>query len=83
MFMISRGWFYVSYMLFLVGLIYLVEWFMGNIYARYVLAYTGTIFIAGMLIGQKSEREWNLHPASKPHEGVPGMGQSVEGRKGS
>ena len=80
--MMSRGWFYVSYMLFLVGLIYLVEWFMGNIYARYVLAYTGTIFIAGMLVGQKSERGWNLQQESDPNEGAPEMDKSVEGRKG-
>ena len=79
--MLSRAWFYVSYMLFLVGLIYLVDWFMGNIYARYVLAYTGTIFIAGMLLGQKSERGWNLQQESGPNEIPPEMVKSVEGRK--
>jgi hypothetical protein len=69
-------------MLFLVGLIYLVEWFVGNIYARYVLAYTGTIFIAGMLLGQKSERGWNLQQEGDPNEITPEMGRSVEGRQG-
>ena len=81
MFMLSRGWFYVSYMIFLVGLIYGVERFIGNIYARYVLAYTGTIFIAGMLVGQKSEWGWNLQQESNPGEMAPEIAKSVEGRK--
>jgi hypothetical protein len=83
MFMLSRGWFYVSYMLFLVGLIYVVEWFIGNVYARYVLAYTGTIFIAGMLLGQKSERGWNLEQETHPGVMAPEIAKRVEGRKGS
>ena len=80
--MISRNWFYVSYMVFLVGLIYVVEMFMGNVYARYVLAYTGTIFIAGMLLGQKSERGWNLQQESDSKGIAPQMGKSIQGRKG-
>ena len=69
-------------MIFLVGLIYGVEWFIGNVYARYVLAYTGTVFIAGMLLGQKSERGWSLQQESKPGEMAPEIAESVEGRKG-
>lgn len=72
--MTSRNWFYVSYMVFLVGLIYLVEMFMGNVYARYVLAYTGTIFIAGVLLGQKSERGWNLQQEGDSKERRPSSG---------
>ncbi len=61
-------------MVFLVGLIYLVEMFMGNVYARYVLAYTGTIFIAGVLLGQKSERGWNLQQEGDSKERRPSSG---------
>ncbi len=77
--MMSRGWFYVTYMIFLVGLIYLVEYFVGNVYARYVLAYTGAIFIIGMLIGQRSEREW-IHQA-EPVGIISQSGKSAQGRK--
>ena len=56
--MISRGWFYVVYMLFFVGMIYAVDLTLGKLYARYVLAFTGTILMIGMLIGQRSERKW-------------------------
>jgi hypothetical protein len=80
--MISRNWFYVSYMVFLVGLIYVVEMFMGNVYARYVLAYTGTIFIAGVLLGQKSERGWNLQQEGDSKNVAPQVSKSIQGRKG-
>lgn len=56
--MVSRGWFYVVYMLFLVGLIYVVDLFLGKLYARYVLAFTGIIFMLGMLYGQRTEKKW-------------------------
>jgi hypothetical protein len=69
-------------MVFLVGLIYVVEMFMGNVYARYVLAYTGTIFIAGMLLGQRSERGWSLHEERGSKSIAPRAGQSIQGRKG-
>jgi|GEM_PF-3398625 len=80
--MISRNWFYVSYLVFLVGLIYLVEMFMGNVYARYVLAYTGTIFIAGVLRGQKSERGWNLQQEGDSKSVAPQVSKSIQGRRG-
>jgi hypothetical protein len=79
--MISRGWFYVAYMAFFVGVIYLVEWYLGQLYARYVLAYTGTVFIAGMLLGQKSERAWNKQPEDDPRGIYPGAGENREGRR--
>ncbi len=59
--MFSRNWFYVVYMVFFVGIIYLVEWFLGSLYARYVLAFTGTIFMMGMLFGQRTEKRWTDH----------------------
>ncbi len=80
--MISRNWFYVSYMVFLVGLIYVVEMFMGNVYARYVLAYTGTIFIAGVLLGQKSERGWSLQQEGDSKNVAPQASKGIQGRKG-
>ena len=78
--MISRGWFYVSYMIFFVGVIYLIGLFLGNVYARYALAYTGTIFIAGMLLGQKSERVWDTRQ-DDPRKATPAVGKNVQGRK--
>lgn len=78
--MISRGWFYVSYMIFFVGVIYLIGLFLGNVYARYALAYTGTIFIAGMLLGQKSERTLDTR-LDDPRKVTPEVGKNVEWRK--
>ncbi|MGH7275236.1 MAG: hypothetical protein ACREIQ_12370 [Nitrospiria bacterium] len=78
--MISRGWFYVSYMIFFVGVIYLIGLFLGNVYARYALAYTGTIFIAGMLLGQKSGRAWDIRQ-DDPRKATPVVGKNVQGRK--
>jgi hypothetical protein len=69
-------------MVFLVGLVYMVEMFVGNVYARYVLAYTGTIFIVGMLLGQKSEREWNPQQDGSPGNVTPQVGKTIQGRKG-
>jgi len=39
-------------------LVYGVDYFLGQIYARYVIVYTGAIFLLGLLVGQRSERTW-------------------------
>jgi cytochrome c oxidase subunit IV len=39
-------------------LVYVVDYFVGQIYARYVIVYTGAIFLLGLLVGQRSERKW-------------------------
>ena len=79
--MMSRGWFYVCYMVFFVGVIYLIGLFLGNVYARYALAYTGTIFIVGMLLGQKSERALDIRK-DDPMKIIPQVGKNVQWRKG-
>ena len=79
--MMSRGWFYVCYMVFFVGVIYLIGVFLGNVYARYALAYTGTIFIAGMLLGQKSGRALDTRQ-DDPRKITSEVGKNVQWRKG-
>lgn len=47
-------------------LVYMVDYFVGQIYARYVIVYTGAIFLLGLLVGQRSERNWlKRKPKSK------------------
>ncbi len=77
--MLSRAWIYVAYMVFFVGVIYFVEWWLGQLYARYVLAYTGIVFMAGMLLGQRSERAWEMREDG-PGDGFSGMRENMDRR---
>ncbi|MEW6325499.1 MAG: hypothetical protein AB1515_08960 [Nitrospirota bacterium] len=50
--------FYIGYILTLVVIIGLVEMTFGTLYARYVILYTGGIFMGGLLVGQRYEQAW-------------------------
>jgi hypothetical protein len=50
--------FYVGYVMILLLIVYGVERFLGTLYARYVIIYSGAIFMAGLLVGQRYEQAW-------------------------
>jgi hypothetical protein len=39
-------------------LVWGVELVLGSVYARYIIMYTGGIFLAGLVIGQRYEQAW-------------------------
>ncbi len=53
-----RQIFYLFSLLSLLVLVYIVDYYVGQVYARYVIVYTGAIFMLGMLVGQRTERNW-------------------------
>ena len=50
--------FYVGYLVTLLAIVYGVELYLGTLYARYVIVFTGAIFLAGLIVGQRNERAW-------------------------
>jgi hypothetical protein len=53
-----RQIFYLLSLLSLLVLVYVVDHYVGQVYARYVIVYTGAVFMLGMVVGQRSERSW-------------------------
>ncbi len=50
--------FYVVAVLLLVSAAMLVESMFGKLYVRYMILFSGAIFLWGMAVGQRSERAW-------------------------
>jgi hypothetical protein len=50
--------FYIGYIAVVLCLIWGVELVLGSLYARYIIMYTGGVFLAGLIIGQRYERAW-------------------------
>jgi hypothetical protein len=41
---------------------------LGSVYARYIIMYTGGIFLAGLVIGQRYEQAWLQRQQQLDHE---------------
>jgi len=50
--------FYLGYVSVLLMMVVGVELIFGTLYARYVIIYTGAIFMVGLLAGQRYEQAW-------------------------
>jgi len=50
--------FYAVAVLLLVSAAMLVEAMLGKLYVRYMILFSGAIFLWGMAVGQRSERAW-------------------------
>jgi len=50
--------FYIGYVAVVLCLVWGVELALGSLYARYIIMYTGGIFLAGLVIGQRYEQAW-------------------------
>lgn len=50
--------FYIGYVAVVLCLVWGVELVLGAVYARYIIMYTGGIFLAGLVIGQRYEQAW-------------------------
>jgi hypothetical protein len=50
--------FYIGYVAAVLCLVWGVELVLGSVYARYIIMYTGGIFLAGLVIGQRYEQAW-------------------------
>lgn len=53
-----RGRFFVVMMALVVGAAFLVDYLMGKLYVRYMILFSGAIFLWGMAVGQRSEQAW-------------------------
>jgi hypothetical protein len=50
--------FYMVYIVGVLCLVWGVELVLGSLYARYIIIYTGGVFLAGLVIGQRYEQAW-------------------------
>jgi hypothetical protein len=50
--------FYIGYVAVVLCLIWGVELVLGSLYARYIIMYTGGVFLAGLIMGQRYEQAW-------------------------
>lgn len=75
--------FYAVAVLLLVSAAMLVESMLGKLYVRYMILFSGAIFLWGMAVGQRSERAWvrrcaggvrRAPPAGVPHGRATGEG---------
>jgi hypothetical protein len=53
-----RGRFYLVMIALVVGAAFFVDYLMGKLYVRYMILFSGAIFLWGMAVGQRSERAW-------------------------
>lgn len=50
--------FYVGTVVALLAVAVLVDQFLGKLYIRYMIFFSGAIFLWGMWVGQRSEQAW-------------------------
>ncbi|HUJ80201.1 MAG TPA: hypothetical protein VLY45_07805 [Nitrospiria bacterium] len=50
--------FYIGYVLAVLCLVWTVDLVLGSLYVRYIIMYTGGIFLAGLVAGQRYEHSW-------------------------
>jgi len=50
--------FYAVFVLLLLSAVIAVDAWWGELYARYMILFSGAVFLGGMAVGQRSEREW-------------------------
>lgn len=50
--------FYIGYVAVVLCLVWAVDLVLGSLYVRYIIMYTGGIFLAGLVIGQRYEQAW-------------------------
>lgn len=53
-----RQIFYIGFFLTILVVVFVVDYLVGQIYARYVIVFTGAVLLLGILVGQRSERNW-------------------------
>jgi hypothetical protein len=57
--------FYALMIAVLVGSAFLVDYLMGKLYVRYMILFSGAIFLWGMVVGQRSEQAWMRRRADR------------------
>lgn len=50
--------FYVAAVVVIIVSAFLVDQLLGKLYVRYMILFSGAIFLWGMLVGQRSEQAW-------------------------
>jgi hypothetical protein len=73
-----RGRFYVAMIAVVVGAAFFVDYMMGKLYVRYMILFSGAIFLWGMAVGQRSEQAWMRRRVGRAAGAVrrPRFGQS-------
>ncbi len=62
--------FYVGTVVVLMAAAFLVDQVLGKLYVRYMIIFSGAIFLWGMWVGQRSEQAWMRRRAARS-SGVP------------
>lgn len=57
--------FYVAMAVLVVGSAFFVDYLMGKLYVRYMILFSGAIFLWGMVVGQRSEQAWMRRRAQR------------------
>ena len=57
--------FYAGTIVVLVVSAFLVDQLLGKLYVRYMILFSGAIFLWGMLVGQRSEQAWIRRRAAR------------------
>lgn len=58
--------FYIGAIAVLFVSAFLVDQLLGKLYVRYMILFSGAIFLWGMLVGQRSEQAWIRRRAARP-----------------
>jgi hypothetical protein len=72
--------FFVAMIVLLVGAAFVVDYLMGKLYVRYMILFSGAIFLWGMVVGQRSEQAWMRRRAQRAAGAIrrPRVGHSDE-----
>lgn len=62
--------FYVGATVLLIVAAFAVDQLLGKLYVRYMILFSGAIFLWGMLVGQRSEQAW-LRRRTGRRPGIP------------
>lgn len=72
-----RTRFYVMMAIVLVAAALLVDQWLGKLYVRYMILFSGGLFLWGMMVGQRSEQSWMRRRAARSSRKVGHPGQEV------
>ncbi|MEW6681949.1 MAG: hypothetical protein AB1451_03370 [Nitrospirota bacterium] len=65
--------FYVAAIVVMVVAAFAVDQLLGKLYVRYMILFSGAIFLWGMLVGQRSEQAWLRRRAGRAPRAPAGL----------
>jgi hypothetical protein len=73
--------FYLWMVVVLVAAAFLVDQLLGKLYIRYMILFSGAVFLWGMVIGQRSEQAWMRRRAAWTKGAQRRVGAVVRGQE--